>query len=446
VATVWWRGRYRLYTVDTEKPVAVIPPEQRVQEPGDIEPFTSALKLTVDESEKTPYDNLKFHLETAPVAAIGVASDGTFYGNALLIFSDMLGDHRIWFNAQSVSSFTNFNVGYINMKNRIQHFYDLLDYRDYVGFVTASGNVQREEANRVTQARAGLVLPFTTYSKFRVSAGLVNREIIGNDVEPFEVASGNDYAVLSGVLEKGTSPFLATSIINDTVRFKEFGPWHGKRVNLTVSTTPAGSGDLGSFNLYSLDARFYGKMTSRSLIALRLGAEIGSGDGAPLFGIGGINQIRGFRYREFIGDQAAWMNLELRFPLVDELAFPFGALRNIRGLFFFDIGAAWTQDGLFWDNETALFREYDFWDSEADRLQDGRASYGVGFSVQMGIFELIWNFSRRFPYAETKDTMACDGALDPNPFVRAAATDVNCFLEETNDNNWRSDFWIGVPF
>ena len=446
VSSVWWRGRYRLYTVDLEKPVSVIPPEQRVQEPGDIEPFTSALKLTVDESEKIPYDKLKFHLETAPVAAVGVASDGTLYGNALLIFSDMLGDHRVWFNAQSISSFTNLNLGYINMKKRIQHFYDLLDYRDYVGFVTASGNVEREEANRVTQARAGLVLPFTTFSKFRVSGGVMNREIIGNDVEPFEVTSGNDYAVLSGEIEKGTSPFFAVSLINDTVRFKQFGPWHGKRVNLTVSTTPAGSGDLGSFTNYSFDGRFYGKLTSRSLFALRVGTEIGEGDGAPLFGIGGINQIRGFRFREFIGDQAAWVNLELRFPLVDELAFPFGSLRQIRGMIFLDVGASWTQDGLFWDNETGLFRDYTLWDSEEDRLQDGRASYGIGFSVQMGPMELIWNFSRRFPYAETQDTAICDASLFVDPFLRAEATDVNCFLTETNDSAWRSDFWIGFPF
>jgi len=450
VASVWWRGRYRLYTVDLEKPVSVIPPEQRVQEPGDIEPFTSALKLTVDESEKTPYDKLKFHLETAPVAGVGVASDGTLYGNALLIFSDMLGDHRVWFNAQSVSSFTNLNLGYINMKKRIQHFYDLLDYRDYVGFVTASGNVQREDANRVTQARAGLVLPFTTFSKFRVSGGVMNREIIGNNIEPFEVTSGNDYAVLTTDIEKGTSPFFAVSLINDTVRFKQFGPWHGKRVNMTVSTTPSGSGDLGSFTNYSFDGRFYHKLSSRSLFAVRLGAEIGEGDSAPLFGIGGINQIRGFRFREFIGDQAAWVNLELRFPLVDELAFPFGSLRQIRGMIFFDIGASWTQDGLFWDNELFLFREYDFWDSEEDRLQDGRASYGIGFSVQMGPLELIWNFSRRLPYAETQDTMLCDNALFPElletPEDFFDDIDTDCFLTETNDSSWRSDFWIGFPF
>ncbi len=447
ISTAWWRGRYRLYTVDLEKPVAVIPPEQRVQEPGDIEPFTSALKLTVDESEKSDYEKLKFHLETAPVAGIGVASDGTFYGSAVLIFSDMLGDHRIWVNAQSVSSFTNFNVGYINMKNRIQHFYDLLDYRDYVGFVTASGNIQREEANRVTQARAGLVLPFTTYSKFRVSGGIMNREVIGNDVEPVDVTSGNDYAILTGEFQNGTSPFFAVSMINDTVRFKQFGPWHGKRVNMTVSTTPTGSGDLGSFTNYTLDSRFYHKLTSRSLFAVRLGAEIGTGDGAPLFGIGGINQIRGFRFREFIGDQAAFLNMELRFPLVDELAFPFGAIRQIRGLIFMDVGASWTQDGLFWDNETGLFREYKFWDSDADRLQDGRASYGLGFSIQMGFVELIWNFSRRFPYAETQDTAACDNAFiapDLNTFLEQV--DTNCFLTETNDSNWRSDFWIGIPF
>lgn len=449
VSSVWWRGRYRLYTVDLEKPVAVTPPEQRVQEPGDIEPFTSALKLTVDESEKSAYDDLKFHLETVPTATVGVASDGTIYGNALLIFSDMLGDHRIWVNAQSVSSFTNFNVGYINMKHRIQHFYDVLDYRDYLSFVTASGNIQRQESSRITQARAGLVFPFTTFTKARLSGGILNREVVGIDVEPFQVTSGNDYALLAGELRSGTSPFFAASIINDTLRFKEFGPWHGKRVNLTVSTSPVGSGDLEDFTEYSLDARFYRKMTSRSLFAIRLATDVGTGD-APLFGIGGINQIRGFRFREFIGDQAAFLNLELRYPLVDELAFPFGSIRNVRGLLFFDVGAAWTQDGLFWDNETTVFREFKFYDSDENRLQDGRASYGLGFSFWMGFLELNWTFSRRLPYAETQSSAACDMAStrDPGESIFDVVDDIDqdCVLGETSDNHWRSDFWIGIPF
>ena len=137
--------------------------------------------------------------------------------------------------------------------------------------------------------------------------------------------------------------------------------------------------------------------------------------------------------------------MELRFPLVDELRFPFGSIRQVRGLLFFDAGTAWTQDGLFWDKELGVFRDYKLYDSDESRLQDGRASYGIGFSFWLGPFNLNWNFARRLPFGETHVTNECNpgAATSFQGFTNFASL---CPIEETNDSSIAADFYIGYAF
>ncbi len=448
VTTAYWRGRYRLYTVDQDDPVAVIGPEERVEEPQEIVPFEPTLSLTLDENEKAKYDKIKFHLETAPAVGVAVASDGTFIGDAYLVFSDMLGDHRIWVNAQTVSSFSNLNVGYINRKRRVNWFVDVTDFRDFIVLPTGSNDFVREEANRVTAASGGVILPLSTHSRFEGTLGVVDRDVISTDLFGFSDPNGEfEFASLDLEQQSGTSPFVAASFVNDTTRFKSFGPWHGKRANVTIRSAPTSSGDLETYTQYVLDFRAYQKVTRRSLLAWRVYSNIGTGKGSQFFSVGGFNQIRGFEYREFLGDRVAFTNIELRFPLLDDLRFPFGSLGQIRGLLFVDVGTAWTQEGFFWDKETGFFREFDFYDSEENRLQDGRASYGFGFNFRLGFLELNWTFARRLPYAETRVTSQCSDAFAlAFTAEEAAAALAQCPLEEVDDSTFRSDFYIGYAF
>ncbi|HKY31153.1 MAG TPA: hypothetical protein VJV23_01365 [Candidatus Polarisedimenticolia bacterium] len=455
VTSAYWGGRYRLYTVDLDKPVEVTPPEARVQEPAEIEPFKPSLQLTVDEAEKKDYAKREYHLEAAPEAiGVGVANDGTIIGNAYLTFSDLLGDHRFWVNTYSIGSFTNFDAGYIDLKRRFQWYGAVSDYRDFVVLPTSSGRFVREQANRSTSLRAGMAFPFSTYSRVQATVGVANRDVISTDFQTFATDPAADpnvpeatFGFLDFDTESGTSPFASVSLINDTTRFREFGPWHGKRVNLTVTSFPYSSGDLGTYLEYSLDARLYQKVTRRSLLAFRLFADISEGEGAQFFSIGGYNQIRGFQYREFLGDRAAFANLELRFPLVDELRLPFGSIRSIRGLAFFDVGTAWTQGGFFWDKETGLFRDFKFYDSDENRLRDGRASYGLGFSFRLGYLDLNWTFAKRLPFTETRFAGSCLAAANTaTTFEELAAALASCPLVEVSDDAWRSDFYIGYSF
>ncbi len=78
----------------------------------------------------------------------------------------------------------------------------------------------------------------------------------------------------------------------------------------------------------------------------------------------------------------------------------------MRALFFLDVGGAWFDE----------FQDFDFWDSDDARLEDGVSSYGFGITARL--FGLDWNFD----YAKRWD------------------------FEDTLDDGFRSSFWIGRRF
>jgi len=165
--------------------------------------------------------------------------------------------------------------------------------------------------------------------------------------------------------------------------------------------------DSGPFVETALDFRAYGAATSRSLFALRLLGLTSVGDGYRIYSVGGLNQLRGYEYREFFGNSIGLMNIEFRFPLVDALAFPFGMIRDIRGFFFVDVGTAWLPGDTFYhswfgaqltDPTFSFFqnesRSFDFWDSKNNELGDRRVAYGFWWNFYLGPFQLTWTFAR----------------------------------------------------
>jgi outer membrane protein assembly factor BamA len=182
-------------------------------------------------------------------------------------------------------------------------------------------------------------------------------------------------------------------------------------------------------------------LTRRSLLAWRVATIWNAGEREPSYGFGGINQLRGWEYREFFGSRIAWTNLEFRFPLVDEMRFPVLALQQIRGFFFLDAGAAWYEDGSWYDPYTGVIRadysqpvpeiiQFKFWDNDNNRLQDGRASYGFGFQFFfIGGLQFNWVWSNRFDY--TQFLYDVDGSPIPT---------------EADKGDTRQDFYIMFDF
>jgi hypothetical protein len=279
----------------------------------------------------------------------------------------------------------------------------------------------------------------------------------------------------------------------DTTRFKEFGAYNGKRFNLNIARGQQVSGDTGSFTNYSLDYRGYVHMTARSLIAGGSPVLVSDGEGAGIYAIGGYNDVRGVDFRELFGNRIAYTNLEMRIPLIDELRFPFASLRDLRGTIFFDAGTAWFNDGQFYSRELASLRTYghgedlngdgifdrfvqdgwiDFspfvdaksdaektcrgeprciseWDDLDGKLQDLRASWGLGFHFLLGGLEWHWDFAHLQPYVDFKqfcvdaagERLNCNTAFAPEGVVANGYEP-----KEVHRGGVRTNFWIGFSF
>ncbi len=457
----YYKGRYRIFRMDLGEPVAVIKPAEQSQEPPEIEPFEPPLKLALDEKEKYPYEKLKFHVESNPSVLIGVADDGTILSNAQIMLADLLGNNRIFLNFQSVSTFSNVDIEYWNMRHRWLYGYQLLDFRDFYTIGTTSGNVSLRQASRITGLAAHASYPFSRAYRVDLSAGAYQRSFD----QPFSVLT-----IVGGVPVVETQfqtfkeqyPLFTASFSGDTTRFKEFGPYHGKRFDASIEYAPIATGDGVKFTNEYLDYRAYGHLTKRSLFAWRFFSAVSNSPGQTgqfgtfIYSIGGFNQLRGYDYREFFGNRVFFSNLELRFPLVDELRFPFGSVRMLRGFLFFDVGAAWFNGGRWYDpnfaslslplstqdptNPNAFIeipRKFEFYDSSNHMLGDGRASYGIGFSWFLGPFELTWTWARRLensivvPVFDNTNLFPVAYTRVPDPFF---------------DSGIRQSFYIGTSF
>ena len=399
VFNAFFEGTFRLYRMPLRAPELRIPAEERLNLSVEAEPFKPALDLSVDDSQKTPYKR-KWDLE-APYVEVGVSDDGRFLSNAGVTFTDLLGNHRFLISAFSVSEFASLQASYINLERKFNWGGSVLDYRQF--FVDRSTGQTLDQTSRTTGVTAFIERPVSRHYRFRATAGYQD----------------SSYQQITGVSGIGVPTFtkvndsLATTtldITGDTTRYQRWGPFHGKRFNLGLTYGASVSGDFnGDMTRVDFDYRAYGHLTRRSLFAWRLATLQNLNDREFLYGFGGINQLRGYEYYEFVGSSLIWSNLEFRFPLVDLLAFPVMAIQDVRGIIFLDLGGAYLNNRFWVDPRTGFVRvdemgqpiKFDYWDSANDRLQDLRGSYGVGFQFMfLGGLQFNWIWAQRLDFTE----------------------------------------------
>lgn len=432
VFTAYFEGTFRLYRMALGTPEAQVEPAEAGQA-AEAQPFESALQLKVDEEKKHDY-KVKWDLES-PGFSVGVADDGTFLADVTLQFSDLLGDQRFIISGASVSDFASYNAIYLNLKHRLDWGARAYDVRDYFLTQTAAG-LELQQGSRETGAYVFAQYPFNRYYRVEGSVGAVDssQTLLTGFVDP---GTGIANPVFDRVSDRLAT--VGLDFVGDTTRYQRFGPFQGKRFDIGAFFGKHLAGDFeGDLLEYQLDFRAYKKLTRRSLLAWRLASRYNAGDRFFTYGFGGLNQLRGFGFRSFAGSRIAWSNLELRFPLVDVLQFPVLPITGIRGFFFLDVGAAWFQDGLWYDPVLGGIRvdasntpiEFEFWDSDESRLRDGRASYGAGFQfLFIGGLQFNWIWARQLPY--TQFLPSTTGELVP---------------QKADTSGTRTEFYIAFDF
>lgn len=402
----YYKRHWRLYSAPTDKPLHAAEKTTLPSAPLQASSrtmFTPPVEVTIDPEKIETAGGFRLFIDDVEVNA-GLTSEKFLVSRSVIYMSDMLGDRRFIAALDSVSSFSNFDFLYFDLRRRTNWGVRLFDSRTF--FTTFGDNgagdfaLDRRQLYRTTGALGILSYPFDRYHRLDGGIGLMARDVN----YPFLDAGGNLFLVN----RRDTFPLISTSFSGDTAVFKEFGPISGHRYDIGIVAAPnihRGNDDPGGgmlTNDYTIDARQYLQLSSRTLLATRLFAGYSRGSFPNFYYFGGLNTLRGYPFQSIIGTKAAFANVELRFPLVDVLAFPGVVFQGIRGNLFFDVGAA-----------SFPGEPFRFWQNH--RLVNGLASVGYGFSINFLNLELHFDFAKR--------------------------TDLR-----TTDGKFRTEFWVGQVF
>jgi WD40 repeat protein len=348
---------------------------------SDLAHFEPDIQVTVDPSNKEKYHGYKFFLEDAQAYA-GVDTNQTYTGRILLTFSDYLGDKRIIADLSAVETFSNFNFIYADLSHRLQWLIRLFDTRAfYIGQDLVTGRLVRgQQSFEETGGIGSIVYPLSFYHRVEVGAGYMVRKINFSDF----VVNNQGQTVQVIAPSSDNFPVVTAALVGDSSQEASYGPVAGGRYRIDALWGPGVSGGGGTiYDNVILDARKYFPLTLRSNFAIRLWGGYSGGTRPTPFFIGGLDTIRGVDFRSLVGDRAFFGNVEFRFPLIDVLATPVLRFRGIRGVIFFDTGAAWFKS-----------QPFTFWSSKEHRLVDGIAAYGAGFSFNLLGLEANIDFAR----------------------------------------------------
>lgn len=304
-------------------------------------------------------------------------------GSFSLGISDMLGDHRIYVDAELYGDilYSDIAVTYWNFKRRIDWAfggYQLADF--YMYWVSNTTFDYIKSARR--GASALVSFPFNKF--FRLETGLdgmavTNHEYYGCYYDSLGQLYCQYDTTYTYPLFQGTG-----ALVFDNALWKYSTPMRGLRLRLEGYTSFLSP---KIFHTTFADLRGYLAVTPKASFALRTVAGASFGDDHEWFGLGGPYDVRGYNpYLPSVGSKVLFSNLELRVPFVDllKLSFPLPLrLSDLRGVVFTDAGFAW-------DEEPPVL-----WDSNG-RLVDLKASFGAGLRYLLGYWMLKLDFAR--PY------------------------------------------------
>ena len=286
-------------------------------------------------AEKQPYKR-DFTLDFA-YAQVGYTPSpyygNTTYGQAMLMFSDLMSDELILIAAGNSATSTadfwdSFNgmVTYYNRKGRVNYGLGAFRYAGrYIDFIRDELFYEKEHG-----VFGMFSYPFSPY--YRIETGMSVMKSFRDDY--FLDFTRNSWLVTNSV-----------SFIKDTSIFLPTGPIDGERWHLGMAlSTDLTEGRTDNISLL-MDIRKYFRLTTYSTYAVRLQSRYSGGTIPYRYIMGGSWSIRGYPRWSIIGSRSVLLNQELRFPLWHRLDVWLGIgrlpLPGIEGALFFDVGNAW---------------------------------------------------------------------------------------------------------
>jgi Tol biopolymer transport system component len=304
----------------------------------------------------------KYKLNFSPDIIYGNAGYNTFYGvqgSTIMAFSDMLGDHQIFILTNLLFDLKNsdYALAYLYLPKRID--YGVQAFHS-ARFLLLSDTVTGESVYR-----------FRNYGVTGMASYPINKfERLEFNLSWYNISRDNmDYTFVPSQHRSLIIPSIG--YVHDTSLWGIIAPSNGKRFNINLTMSPKVGGQSLGFYSVTGDYRQYYKLWQRYTVALRLAGGGSFGEDPQRFIIGGVDNwinrqfegnhipmdnaedfvfltsgipLRGYNYNARIGTKYTVANMEFHFPLMGYLsAGPLPVFfQSFNGLFFIDMGAAWT--------------------------------------------------------------------------------------------------------
>ncbi|NBO69717.1 MAG: hypothetical protein EBU66_04835 [Bacteroidetes bacterium] len=338
-------------------------PEQEINSP-----ITSIARAQMEneiaDPLKTPAQDYKITFSNDVILAnAGVSTFWGYQGIAQMLFSDMLGDHQIYVQANLF-----FDIRNSNFLFSYSYLPQIIDWNITANHNVGYGLVKSDNAPAYYYYRfrnygvGGLAsLPTSRFRRFEL--GMQYMHLSKENMEfPQEPVTSRDMIVSQ------------TNMVYDNTMPGWYGPSKGTRYSMSVKAAPRLQDDGLGLAVMNLDFRQYYTLTDNFLFLAVRGAGglgISTNPDQNFYFLGGIDNwinrsfaggtlpfnspedfaflqyalpLRGWDVNERFGRKYAMMNAELRFPLFTALlAGPVPVVfQAFQAAFFMDMGTAWS--------------------------------------------------------------------------------------------------------
>jgi hypothetical protein len=447
----YYKGEYGIHVLTREEPLhTVASSDFGDAAAGPPIPFTPPMNhqiVAANKRKKGAFE--KLFLEGRPPVAVGVTSGGDLFGGTQVTFTDVLGDKQFNLFIASVSQYRTMAFSYINLSRRLQYAFQAYSqtqffygYDDQL-YGAIYGYIDRDTALATQSARGGTITgiyPLNRYTRLEMSGGFLQFDQKYNDQTLQDIA--NDYQIANYgrvLFTDGQFAPLGLNLVRETTIFREYGPLAGHTMYLGYEYAPSW-GNLLSRQTVDADARYYLRLGTNGVLALRARGYKSWGEFPGYLYFGGNSEMRGYDYLAFLGNKGFFGNAELRFPIIEAALTPIGVVGGLRGVFFFNFGSASYDniDAKVWTSGTTI--ETPLVDFVYDplspsqytpvfgqprpvsgfRLVDSRASYGFGLETFALGFPIHFDWSWRTLFNKAYEDVVfaypalVDGVFGPN--------------------------------
>ncbi len=454
----YYKGEYGLYQMELNKPIKSAVTAD-FGAPGPIIDFQAPLSHTmVAQNKKKKGMFEKLFVEGRPPINVGVTSNGDVFGGTEVSFADVLGDQRFSLTVASIPQYRTFGGTYLNLSRRLQwavqgfsqktffygqnmYFYDPI----------YSPIVDRDLAQATRSVYGGNafgIWPLDAYRRLEFSGGVMHYSESYNDPGLQDVADDYQQQLYGRQLfNNGTIVPFGLTFIQETTIFREFGPLAGNTMRVGYEYAPR-IGNTLSRQTIDADVRYYLRLGGTALLALRGRGFKSTGNYPDYLYFGGNSEMRGYEYLEFIGQNVVFGNAELRFPLIEAMLTPIGVMGGVRGVFFFNVGGGWFDNSgfKFTNSSSEVYQPIIGVGLNADqtelvpiysppilvsgfRLQDARASYGLGLETFALGFPIHFDWAWRTTFNREWEDVLYAGRGGSEAFRK-----------------WQFSVWIGYDF